>query len=89
MPYSPPSRDHKHPAVGREACEDGCAEKQHKTQSRVLDSCLNGEGSAILFRHLEYCSYAESDAKGKQVVYEDHNEYVFDALQESVQVSGE
>ena len=89
VPDAPPRGDDEHAAVGREVCEQGRAQQEHEAQPGVLDTRFDGQGPAVLPGNLEEGTDAETDAEGEEVVDQDHQEDIFDALQEGVQVAGE
>ena len=89
MPDAPQCGDDKHSAVRREACEDRSSQKQHQAESGILDSGLNGQGSAVSFGHLERGAYPETDPECHKVVDKHNYEYVFDTFEEGLEISRE
>ena len=89
MPDSPPCRDDQHASVRREIGEKGSAKHQRQAESRILDASLDGQGAAVLIGQTCCRSYSETDAKRQQIMDQDHDEDVLDALQEGGHVAAE
>lgn len=89
MPDAPPGRDYEQAAVGREVCEEGCSQQQDKAQSGVLDAGLDRKGAAVLLGDPEGGADTVPDHEGHEIMDEDHQEDVFDTLEESIHIACE
>ena len=90
MPYAPPCCDDEHTAVVcpcSDLWEDIRVEKEYKSESGVLDTSLDCDGSSVLVWKLEQCTCSESDSERKEVMQKHDKEDVADTLHEYIQVS--
>lgn len=92
MPYAPPCCNDEHAAerdAAEAVCEDAGSEHQCKAEAGVLDACLDGECPAVLAGQPSDAGGGEADQQGEEVVYEDDEEDVADALEECHPVAPE
>ena len=89
MPYSPPRRDDKHTSVVGPyvRVEDVGVKQQCKSESGILNACLDSDGPSVLIWQLHQGAGSESDAEGEKIVDENDEEYVSDSLHEDVEIA--
>ena len=89
MPDAPPCGNNQHASVGREVRKQAGSKHQGKAQAGILDSCFNSESPAVAERDFKNGTYGEANGKSQQVMYQNHKEDVFYALQECIHVASE
>ena len=79
MPYTPPCRNDEHTAVGCPfRTEDVWIEEKHKSQTGVLDTCLNCQCLAICKWQLSHSRQAKAGEQSKQIMNHDNQEDILD-----------